>query len=66
MSNLDAKYRERKFILAMISLLGGVGALYAGLITGGEYNVLVGAVLSLYALNKHQEALEKRYVGSDS
>lgn len=45
---MDTKHRSRKFILAMLSLLSGIVALFAGYLSGGEFLGLVGLVLGLY------------------
>lgn len=45
---MDNKFRSRKFILAFISLLSGVVALFTGFMIDTVFIGLVGTVLALY------------------
>ena len=45
---MDEKFRSRKFLLALMSLITGIGALFSSLFTGSEFIALVGVVLGLY------------------
>lgn len=45
---MDNKFRSRKFILAFISLLSGVVALFTGFMNDTVFVGLAGTVLALY------------------
>ncbi len=48
----DQKYRERKFILAILFTASGIAGLFYGKISGQEFYWLAGMVLSGYGINK--------------
>ena len=45
---MDIKFRSRKFILAILSLLSGIVALFTGFMIDTVFVGLVGTVLALY------------------
>lgn len=44
----ETKWRSRKFILALITLIVLSVSLFTGLIAGGDFNIGAGLVLGLY------------------
>lgn len=59
---MDAKFRSRKFILAMTFTIVGSIALLIGAIDGGAYTMLAGSVLALYGAAN----VGYRYVAGDT
>ena len=49
---MDKKFRSRKFMVAMVSILGATGALLAGLLDGAHYAMIVATVAGLYELGQ--------------